>query len=614
MMMDLSAPLSPHQSLELPHLQPVLWQKVNRLHLCKAISEFSHECLLAPQRMTDHPDSEGYDYYQLVAAAADKPANYVFRARRLALDHWLIDPDSLHKTVNEKSTDLDLLLFIIEFKRQLSISERVLPTYLEEITSTLYSSAFKHCRTGISATALVNASFQIIEKEMMEGHPSFVANNGRIGFDAQDFQRFSPEAASDVHLVWLAAHKSKAHFACIEQLDYAKLMEQELGAEVLAEFEQQLIARDCNPQDYVLMPVHPWQWQNKLTSIFAADIANQRLVFLGQGKNAYQAQQSIRTFFNRSHPQRYYVKMALSILNMGFMRGLSPYYMATTPGINEWLFDLVEGDEILQAYDFKILREVASIGFRNSYYEQAITGDSAYKKMAAALWRENPLQLIQPGQQLMTMAALLHLDQEGKALLPALIDASGLSTQQWLERYLRSYLSPLLHCLYVYDLMFMPHGENIILVLQNAVPQHIFMKDLAEEILVLNTEADLPEKARRIIVDMPDEMKTLTILSDVFDGVFRYLAAVLDQQGDYPERYFWADVAACIRQYQQQYPELAAKFASYPLFTPKIKRCCLNRLQLNNNQHMLDLADPVQSFQFADDLINPLVEFEVSAG
>lgn len=144
---------------------------------------------------------------------------------------------------------------------------------------------------------------------------------------------------------------------------------------------------------------------------------------------------------------------------------------------------------------------------------------------------ENPLQLIQPGQQLMTMAALLHLDQEGKALLPALIDASGLSTQQWLERYLRSYLSPLLHCLYVYDLMFMPHGENIILVLQNAVPQHIFMKDLAEEILVLNTEADLPEKARRIIVDMPDEMKTLTILSDVFDGVFRYLAAVLINKG-----------------------------------------------------------------------------------
>ncbi|PSH22419.1 IucA/IucC family protein [Yersinia pseudotuberculosis] len=612
MMMDLSAPLSLQHSLEVPHLQLVLWQKVNRLHLCKAISEFSHECLLAPQRMTDHPDSEGYDHYRL--AAPDKPANYVFRARRLALDHWLIDPDSLHKTVNEKSTDLDSLSFIIEFKRQLGISERVLPTYLEEITSTLYSSAFKHHRAGISATALVNASFQIIEKEMMEGHPSFVANNGRIGFDVQDFQRFSPEAASDVHLVWLAAHKSKAHFACIEQLDYAKLMEQELGAEVLAEFEQQLMTRDCNPQDYVLMPVHPWQWQNKLTSIFAADIANQRLVFLGQGKDTYQAQQSIRTFFNRSQPQRYYVKMALSILNMGFMRGLSPYYMATTPGINEWLFDLVAGDKILQAYGFKILREVASIGFRNSYYEQAITGDSAYKKMAAALWRENPLQLIQPGQQLMTMAALLHFDQEGKALLPALIDASGLSTQQWLERYLRSYLSPLLHCLYVYDLMFMPHGENIILVLQNAVPQHIFMKDLAEEILVLNTEADLPEKARRIIVDMPDEMKTLTILSDVFDGVFRYLAAVLDQQGGYLERYFWADVAACIRQYQQQHPELAAKFACYPLFTPKIKRCCLNRLQLTNNQHMLDLADPVQSFQFADDLINPLVEFEVSAG
>jgi hypothetical protein len=41
---------------------------------------------------------------------------------------------------------------------------------------------------------------------------------------------------------------------------------------------------------------------------------------------------------------RNYVKTALSVLNMGFMRGLSPTYMAATPAINDWVYGLVEND------------------------------------------------------------------------------------------------------------------------------------------------------------------------------------------------------------------------------------------------------------------------------
>ena len=35
-------------------------------------------------------------------------------------------------------------------------------------------------------------------------------------------------------------------------------------------------------------------------------------------------------------------------------------------------------------------------------------------------------------------------------------------------RYLDAYLAPLLHCFYAHDLAFMPHGENVILVLRGA--------------------------------------------------------------------------------------------------------------------------------------------------
>ncbi|WGO83220.1 GNAT family N-acetyltransferase [Arsenophonus apicola] len=605
-----SAPLikfSPPDNSFVRHLYPQVWQKVHRLQVRKAISEFAHECLLSPKQLTEKIDRDGYHYYRL--DNDEYGVQYYFRARRLALDHWLIDADSLQKMHTENWAELDFIRFIIEFKHQLGISDSVMPTYLEELMSTLHSCAFKYHRSGIAVDSLVNADFQTIEAEMMEGHPIFIANNGRIGFDAQDFQCFSPESAAGIHLIWLAAHKSMAQFACIEQLSYQQLIEQELSQQEIIDFNHQLILLGLDPQEYLLMPFHPWQWQNKLPSIFAHEIASQKLIYLGLGKDCYQAQQSIRTLFNRSQPQRYYVKTALSILNMGFMRGLSPYYMVTTPAINDWLYDLVQQDDVLRRCGFRLLREVASIGFRNHYYEQAIQGDTPYKKMMAALWRENPLQLIGSKQKLMTMAALLHHDQQGNAFLPALIAASGISANEWIKRYLDCYLLPLLHCLYAYDLMFMPHGENIILVLENHIPQSIFMKDLAEEVLVMDPQADLPAKASRVKVSMPEQMKTLTILSDVFDGVFRFIAAILDEKAGYAQQQFWQSVANCILDYQSAHPEFAQQFKRYPLFTPTIKRCCLNRLQIANNRQMLDLLDPMQSLQFAEDLINPIAEF-----
>ena len=149
-------------------------------------------------------------------------------------------------------------------------------------------------------------------------------------------------------------------------------MRDELGDTTLNAFTAQLTEKGLAAEEYILMPVHPWQWNNKLLTVFAADVARHEIVYLGTGDDAYQAQQSIRTFFNRSAPSKRYVKTALSVLNMGFMRGLSPYYMATTPAINGWLAALVADDAWLKRCDFRILREVAAVGYHNRAYEQAI--------------------------------------------------------------------------------------------------------------------------------------------------------------------------------------------------------------------------------------------------
>ncbi|MBT2323967.1 IucA/IucC family siderophore biosynthesis protein [Variovorax paradoxus] len=605
--------LSQHPAEAAAHLTPEAWAEANRLLLRKAIAEYAHELIVEPEQLS--PTTGGFAHYQLLSD--DGAVRYLFEAQRLALRHWHILPASIRKLVDGTEAPLDALQFIIECRQRLGIREELLPIYLDEISSTLFGSAYKRMKADAPSSAqLAEATdFQTIEVGMTEGHPGFVANNGRLGFNAVDYRAYAPEAGSEIRVVWLAVHKDNAAFASISTLSYEQLLAEELGAETLGRFSARLRELGVEAADYYFMPAHPWQWFNKLSIAFAGYVARRKIICLDYGDDRYLAQQSIRTFFNTSDRSRRYVKTSLSILNMGFMRGLSPYYMSGTPAINEFIKALVSGDEFLRANGFTILQEVASMGFRNHYYEAAIPADTPYKKMFSALWRESPLPLLAPGERLMTMAALLHVDKDGHALLPELIRRSGLGTVAWLHRYLQAYLTPLLHCFYAHDLTFMPHGENLILVLDGHVPVRAIMKDIAEECAILDiaAKAHLPERVDRIAVDVPDHFKLLGIFIDVFDGVLRHVNQVLVENGCCEEDDFWRAVADCVHDYQDAHPERAAKYAHYDMFVPEFLHSCLNRLQLGNNVQMVNLADPASSLKMAGHLANPIAKFRRAA-
>ncbi|MEV5004232.1 IucA/IucC family siderophore biosynthesis protein [Streptomyces sp. NPDC055692] len=578
------------------HLSPERWETANRLLIRKALAEFTHERLLAPRPDGDH----------WVVHSDDGLTHYRFAAVRRALDHWQVDPDSITRRRDGAELPLAALDFFIEFKASLGLSDEILPIYLEEISSTLASTCYKLAKPQVTSAELAKGSFQDIESGMTEGHPCFVANNGRLGFGVHEYLSYAPETASPVRLVWLAAHRSRAAFTAGVGIEYEAFLREELGAETVERFHARLTGQGLDPADYLLIPVHPWQWWNKLTVTFAAEIARRLLVCLGEGDDEYLAQQSIRTFFNRTNPHRHYVKTALSVLNMGFMRGLSAAYMEATPAINDWLAQLIADDPVLKSTGLTIIRERAAVGYRHLEYEEATDRYSPYRKMLAALWRESPVPSLRDGESLATMASLLHVDHEGASFAGALIDRSGLSPRQWLRGCLRAYLTPLLHSFYAYDLVFMPHGENVILVLRDGEVRRAVFKDIAEEIAVLDPDAALPPEVRRIRVEVPEDKKLLSLFTDVFDCFFRFLAAGLASEGILEEDDFWRTVAETVREYQESVPELAWKFRQYDLFAHEFALSCLNRLQLRDNRQMVDLADPSGALQLVGTLRNPL--------
>jgi siderophore synthetase component len=282
---------------------------------------------------------------------------------------------------------------------------------------------------------------------------------------------------------------------------------------------------------------------------------------------------------------------------MGFVRGLSAEYMAGTPAINDWVAGLVAGSEVLRRCGFSVLRERAAIGYHATHYAAAAEKGSPYTKMLAALWRESPVPGLRDGERLMTMAALLHVDPDGNPLVGELIAGSGLPAREWLARYLDAYLAPLLHCLSAHRLVFMPHGENLILVLRDGVPIRAIMKDIGEEVAVLDPDTPLPPAVERIRAQVPDDLAALSVLTDVFDCVFRFLAAILHTSGLLDQDAFWAEVARCVAEHPDP---------RHDLFADRFALSCLNRLQLRNNRQMVDLADPAGSLALVGELDNPI--------
>ncbi|WNO08277.1 IucA/IucC family siderophore biosynthesis protein [Teredinibacter sp. KSP-S5-2] len=602
--MNYSLPETPESVVS--HLSPELWGKVNRHLVRKAIAELSHEQVFTPELLKPEGQA-GWNQY-LIKTDTDQ-CYYTFNAKTMSLRHWCIDPNSIERYVDGETSSIDALVFFNDVKKILAIPEEKLPVYLDEISSTLYGAAYKHEHARLTSSELVDADYQTFESAMTEGHPLFVANNGRIGFTAQDYHQYAPETGSEFCLYWVAVHKSLADFSCTPELEYERFLRDEIGDQQFQAFKNKLTDKELEYSQYWFMPVHPWQWHTKLSMAFSADIANNNIVPLGIGEDKYLAQQSIRTYFNASQHNKCYVKTSLSILNMGFMRGLSPYYMDGTPAINDYLYELINNDSVLSEMGFSILREVASIGFRNRYYEAALTKDSPYKKMLSALWRESPMPRLKKNERLMTMAALLHVDKHGKPLISELIRQSGYTAKAWLAQYLRAYLHPLLHCFYAYELVFMPHCENLILVLDNYLPVRSIMKDIAEESAILDKDVVLPEKVARLAVEVPEEYKILGIFIDVFDGVFRYMADFLEADNVISERGFWQMVAKSVREYQAEHSDLSEKFERYDIFAPDFLHSCLNRLQLKNNLQMVDLSDTASSLIMIDPLPNPIAAY-----
>ncbi|MFB7514449.1 IucA/IucC family protein [Streptomyces sp. NPDC056144] len=568
---------APHDSAPLlapPELSAAAWEKASSRLLAKALAEFAYEEIVLPAPAGgDDPDR-----YEL---RLDDATTLTFRARRGAYGSWRVEADSI---AHEGRPATDPLDFLLRARNLLRLDGATLGHLIRELSATLAADT-RLDMTAVTADRLADLSYAELEGHQT-GHPWIVLNKGRIGFSASDAARWAPEARRATRLPWIAVSKDIAAYRGVTGLETPdRLYGRELDPETHAAFRAALADRGHDPDGYLLLPVHPWQWDEVLLPLYAPAVASGAVVPLFTDGDLRLPQQSVRTFLNTSRPERHTVKLPLSVLNTLVWRGLPTERTLAAPAVTAWVQGLRDADPFLRdECGVILLGEVASVTVEHPLYDRLPEVPYQYKELLGAIWRE-PLR-VPPGERARTLASLLHVDPDGRAFVAELVGRSGLAPAVWLQHLFAALLPPLLHFLYRYGTVFSPHGENAIVVYDTEdVPVRLAIKDFVDDVNIsrrpLPEHEAMPDDVRDVLLTEEPAFLTQFIHSGLFVGVFRYLAPLCEDQLGVSETEFWDLVRAEILRHQARFPELKERFELFDLLTPRIERLCLNRNRLH---------------------------------
>ena len=339
--------------------------------------------------------------------------------------------------------------------------------------------------------------------------------------------------------------------------------------------------------DWIPVPLHPWQWQQKIALHFLPQLAEGDLVELGEFGDSYLAQQSLRTLTNISRRSAFDIKLPLTIYNTSCYRGIPGKYISAGPAASRWLQQIFTEDDTLSASGAEILGEPAAGYMTHPTYASLAKAPYRYQEMLGVIWRENPSCYLQEGEQAILMATLMETDNHGQPLIAAYIARSGLSAEAWLQQMFRVVVVPMYHLMCRYGVALIAHGQNITLVMKDHVPQRVLLKDFQGDMRLVDQDfpeaTSLPKVVRDVTVRLSADYLIHDLQTGHFVTVLRFISPLMKACG-VSETRFYLLLAQVLKGYMAQHPDMAERFALFDLFKPQIIRVVLNPVKLTYSE------------------------------
>lgn len=469
----------------------------------------------------------------------------------------------------------DPALFLAEIAPWLEADEGRLKQFAAELLATQVKDAQTlHARGG---RILRDADYDTVEARLTDGHPYHPSYKSRLGFTLNDNAAYAPEMAAAVTPLLLAVPRERCRWAVSPTPDGEAAAHALLDDADRQGFRDALARRGARPEDYLPLPVHPWQWEEVILPACHQALARGELVVIGEMAQRYLPQQSIRTLSNLDAPRQLSLKLAMNLVNTSTSRVLAPHTVVNAPVISDWLQGLVTErtnwpEPLARPV---ILREVAGVSCTAPAPVQGLYG------AMSCIWRESVHSHLRPGEAAVPMTAVMHVDADGRPFVDTWVKRYG--AERWLQRLVERAWLPVLHLLWQHGTALESHAQNMILLHEDGLPARVALKDFHDGVRFCRELLSAPPPAltappaehARVNPNSFIEAADAAELRDfTFDALFfvslAELAWVFARFYAVAEERFWQVTREVLRAHQQRHPQWAARYALFDCLADEV--------------------------------------------
>lgn len=457
----------------------------------------------------------------------------------------------------------------------------------------------------INAIPEMEKNYEALESHMVDGHPYHPSYKSRIGFSLTDNASYGPEFNPVVSIDWVAINEQLVDDTHSKEICTDEILNQHLSEADKANFLKVLKAKGCESKKYQLLPVHPWQLEHQINSLFTQQLTDKDIVVLGKSASSYRVQQSIRSLSHRENPEAPYIKFPLSITNTSTSRILAHHTTQNAALISDWLGDIIKNDSLLTEKNFQILKEVSGISFRYDELDP-IQYRSTYGTLGV-IYRENVSVYLTDKEEAWPLNALSHVQKNGEPFIQEAIAQYGI--EAWSDALIKTVTLPIIHLLYAHGIALESHAQNIILVLEDNFPKRIILKDLHDGVRYspeqlskpelapkLNPEPESHRKFNRYSFIQTENVKEVRDYTyDAFFFICMTEVCFTFEKFGLKEKNFWRKCAKTINNYQLDYPELNEQFSLFNLFSEEslIEEMTKRRIYGDDELYFRNVKNPL---------------------
>ena len=399
------------------------------------------------------------------------------------------------------------------------------------------------------------------EQLVVDGHPLHPGAKLKLGLDVGDVIQHSPELGAHPEVALVAVAKGCYRDVSLDGRGLPGVLYEEYPG-LRQQVANALREKGLNPDDYGLIPVHPWQFEHTLPRLYAGAIEKGEVVPLWGFRIPTRALVSFRTLapIHRRGECKHHLKTAVNLQLTGAVRTVSPNSAENAAPISRMLREIGNREGRFGSR-FVVLEERAA-----AYYDPANGAYSPQEraelaKNLAVILREDPEAHVRPGEVPVTACALLAESpmSGGPVLMEVLklfaagrgIVAPELAAIAFMRRYCEVCLPGFLTIMSRYGVSLEGHLQNSIPVFRGGETVCVLVRDfggvriLRERLVRQGIRTDLGQDSAVVIEDVEDLRNK--IYYPVFQNHLGELVACLVRRLDVEEERLWRPVAEVCR-------------------------------------------------------------------